>query len=92
MPPVVIERWTDAVMAAFLVLTTIALVTGEILNGHVVSAVYFGFIVGGGTLAWWRLRRELGRVIDQLGWPFLMLAFWVAVPRWAVIQTWLRGG
>jgi hypothetical protein len=88
----VIEKWTDAVLMAALVLITIGIVTGKILDGRLVGAVYFGFIVGGGTLQWWRLRRDLGREIDRLGWPLVMLAFGVSWPYWAVIETWLRGG
>jgi hypothetical protein len=87
----VIERWTDAVLATSLVLITIGIVTGKLLDGRLVGAVYFGLILVGGTLAWWRLRRDLGRVVDELGWAFVMLAFGVSVPYWAVIESWLRG-
>jgi hypothetical protein len=90
--PRVIERWTDAVLVACLVIITIGIVTGKLLDGRLVGAVYFGLILVGGMLAWWRLRRDLGRVVDELGWAFVMLAFGVSVPYWAVIETWLRGG
>jgi hypothetical protein len=88
----VIERGTDVVLAAGLVLITIGIVAGNILDGRLIGAVYFGLIVGGGTLEWWRLRRDLGREIDRLAWPFVMLAFGVSIPYWEVIETWLRGG
>ncbi len=89
--PRVIERWTDAVLVACLVIITIGIVTGKLLVGHLIGAVYFGIILVGGMLAWWRLRRDLGRVVDDLGWAFVMLAFGVSVPYWEVIETWFRG-
>jgi hypothetical protein len=89
--PRVIERWTDAVLVACLMIITIGIVTGKLLDGRLVGAVYFGIILVGGMLAWWRLRRDLGRVVDELGWAFVMLAFGVSVPYWEVIETWFRG-
>ena len=60
-----------------LVLITIAMVVSEIIGGHPIGAVFYGLVVGGGTVQWWQ-RRD----VDDLAWTFLALAVGIAAMRW----------
>jgi hypothetical protein len=48
------------------------------------GAVFYGLVVGGGTVQWWQ-RRD----IDTFGWTFLVLAVGIASMRWdANVAVW----
>jgi hypothetical protein len=64
-------------LGAALVFTTIMLVVSEIIGGHLWGAVFYGLVVGGGTVQWWQ-RRD----VDTFVWTFLVLAVGIAAMRW----------
>jgi hypothetical protein len=85
-------HWTTAILAAAFALSTIVIVTGEIIGGHVIAAIFFGLVVGGGGVQWWILRKTERSPVDSLAWTFAVLAVAVADQRWDVVQAWLSGG
>ena len=75
---------TRALMLAALVFITITMVVSEIIGGHVWGAVFYGLVVGGGTVQWWQQRD-----VDTFVWTFLVLAVGIAAMRWdANIAAW----
>jgi hypothetical protein len=75
---------TRLIMLAALVFTTIMMVVSEIIGGHVLGAVFYGLVVGGGTVQWWQ-RRD----VDTFVWTFLVLAVGIAAMRWeANVAAW----
>ena len=72
------------ILGVALVAVTIAMIVSELIGGHPIGAVFYGLVVGGGTVQWWQ-RRD----IDDLAWTFFTLALGIAAMRWdANVAAW----